>query len=56
MQVDSIKQGEQVMRLIKKDIEETIGESPNFSLVFGGDIPEDIAHARDYDRSEPLVD
>ena len=56
MQVDSIEQGEQVMQLIKENIEETIGESPNFSLVLGGDIPEDIAHARDYIWSEPLVD
>lgn len=51
IQVDSIKQGEQIMRLIKKDI----GES-NLSIVFGGDIPEGIGHARDYDWREPLVD
>lgn len=51
MQVDSIEQGEQIMRLIKKDI----GES-DLSIVFGEDIPEGIPHARDYDWREPLVD
>ena len=52
MQVDSLKQGEQVIQLIK----EAIGESPNLNLVFGGDIPEGLPHARDYIWGVPLVD